>query len=333
MTTYSSHDSKSSSTLPWIEKFRPKTLDDIVSNESVIDSFKQYVSKKYLPHLLLHGSSGTGKTSTIYACARELYGENYDIMVLEINASEERGIEVIRGKVKNFVMNKNLFFYKIDMFKLVILDEADAMTGDAQSMLRRLIEDYTGNARFCLICNKIKSIDPAIQSRCTNYKFSPLSDKDIRKRINFVAKEKNVDVTTDGIDTIIKIAKGDMRRVLNILQTTSMAYSVVNSDNVISCTGHPKPDHIMQIYKSLTTEKFVVALDFATKIKNDYGYSLLELITELHAMLINIFLKDESLPAKRVMSIVKKLKNIELNLMSCPGDNIQMAAIIGAFYL
>lgn len=333
MTSYSARNSESSSTLPWIEKFRPTTLDDIVSNESVINSFKQYVSKKYLPHLLLHGSSGTGKTSTIYACARELYGSDYDAMVLEINASEERGIEVIRGKVKEFVVNKNLFFYKTNMFKLVILDEADAMTSDAQSMLRRLIEDYTSNARFCLICNKIKSIDPAIQSRCTNYKFSSLSDKDIAKQIKFVAKEKNIKVTTNGINTIIKIAKGDMRKVLNILQTTSMAYDVVDEDSVISCTGHPKSEHILQIYNLITTEKFAVALEFTTKIKNDFGYSLLELITELHSLLINKFFTDETLVAKRVMNIVKKLKDIELNLMTCPGDSIQLAAMVGAFYL
>jgi replication factor C subunit 3/5 len=164
--------------LPWVEKFRPYELSQIISNNEIINTLKDYVKIKYLPHLLICGPSGTGKTSVIVATAKELYGSSFSIMTMHINASEERGIEVIRNKVKDFVMTKNFSPNEIP-FKLVILDEADAMTISAQGMLRRMIEDFTGNARFCLLCNKLKNIDPAIQSRCTNFRFAPLNSEDI----------------------------------------------------------------------------------------------------------------------------------------------------------
>ena len=170
--------------IPWVEKSRPTKIDDLISNGQIIDTLKNYVKIKYLPHLLICGPSGIGKTSVVNALANELYGKYAGMLTIQINASEERGIEIIRNKVKDFVMSKNIFLDKnIVNFKMVILDEADALTISAQGMLRRMIEDYTYNARFCLICNKLKNIDPAIQSRCVNFRFSPLNNNDIYKKV------------------------------------------------------------------------------------------------------------------------------------------------------
>jgi DNA replication protein DnaC len=161
--------------IPWVEKYRPGSLNEIVSQTHAITSIKKFVKNRQLPHLLLYGQSGVGKTSTIMACAKEMYGDNYSIMVLNINASEERGIDVIRGKIKDFVSTKGIYTEDTtNYYKLVILDEADAITSDAQAMLRRVIENHTENVRFCLICNNVKKINYALQSRCTCFKFSPL---------------------------------------------------------------------------------------------------------------------------------------------------------------
>jgi len=321
-------------TLPWIEKYRPQKLDDIISNKHIIDSIKKFTKNKFIPHMLFYGPSGTGKTSTITACAREIYDDNFDLMVLEINASEERGIEIIRNKVKDFISSKSYFSGMIDdIFKLVILDEADSMTADAQSMLRRLIEDNILNARFCLLCNNVKNIDPAIQSRCTTFRFGYLSDNDIKERIKYVANCEKIKVTDDGINTIIKIAKGDMRKVLNYLQSTSMAYPIVNSENVSICIGYPKLKDIEEIYKILTKDKLSDAIKKITKIKKDNGYYLLEIITEIHSYLLKKFLENDSILEKSVINILKNLKDIETNLMSCPNEDIQIAGFIGIFIL
>lgn len=322
-------------TMPWIEEFRPQQLSQIISNDRIIDTLKEYVKKKFLPHLLLHGPSGTGKSSTIKACANQIYGENYDVMVLQINASKDRGIEVVRNKIRDFIITRSTFFeMKDDLFKLVILDEADAMTSDAQYMLRRLIEDNTMNARFCLICNKVKNIDPALQSRCTSFRFAPLSKTDIMNRIDEVAKIKKLNITQDGIDTIIDISKGDMRKVLNILQTTSMAYKKIDADNVTTCIGYPKKKDIDRIFEILMNDNCIDAEKKITKIKNDNGYSLLEIITELHKVLIKKYTEKKSqLTDDFMMSILIGLKNVETNLILCPTDHIQLAGIIGTFNL
>lgn len=328
------YSDKTDETLPWMEKYRPKTLNEIISNNHVIDTIKKYTEKKFIPHMLFYGPPGTGKTSTITACAREIYGDNFDVMVLEINASEERGIEIIRNKVKDFISSKSLFFGMIDdIFKLVILDEADSMTGDAQSMLRRLIEDNTLNARFCLLCNNVKNIDPAIQSRCTTFRFGLLNDEDIKGKIKYVAECEKVKVTEDGISTIIKIAKGDMRKVLNYLQSTSMAYPVVNGNNVSICMGYPKMKDIEEIYKILMKDSCSDATNKINKIKKDNGYSLLEITTEVHSYLIKKFLADDKMPSSNIIDILRNIKNIEINLMSCPNEEVQLAGFVSVFVL
>ena len=159
--------------LPWVEKYRPKRLEDLISHEDILKTIKRFMDENRLPHLLLYGPPGTGKTSTILACARQLYkGKEFNSMVLELNASDDRGIGVVRNQIMNFASTRTIFSKG---FKLIILDEADAMTKDAQNALRRVMEKFTENVRFCLICNYLTKIIPAIQSRCTRFRFGPLT--------------------------------------------------------------------------------------------------------------------------------------------------------------
>ena len=166
--------------LPWVEKYRPNSLDDLIAHEEIITILNKLIESNKLPHLLFHGPPGTGKTSTIIACAKKMYGPSYSSMTLELNASDDRGIDVVREQIKEFAGTKKLFSTGV---KLIILDEADAMTQDAQSALRRVIEKYTSNTRFCMICNYVNKIMPALQSRCTRFRFAPLRPEQITSRL------------------------------------------------------------------------------------------------------------------------------------------------------
>lgn len=318
-------------TLPWIEKFRPKSMDDIISHENIIFTLNKFVDKQQLPHLIFRGPPGTGKTSTIMACARKLYGNKYNTMVLDINASEERGIDAIRGRVTSFVSAKGIFLGKDEVaFKLVILDEADAMTPDAQSALVSVMEKHTLNARFCLICNYVQKIKPAIQSRCVIFKFAPLSKENVKKKLMDTCDNMGLNLTDSGADEILKISKGDMRKVLNILQATSMSYVLINNINVSNCVGYPLTTHITQIYNSLSTDDFSTAYDKISTIIYKNGYSVGDVLTEITTLLLDQNKKNE---IKNLTTILLNMREIEMNLTSCTNEYTQIAALVGAFNL
>lgn len=321
--------------LPWVERFRPKTMDQIMSQNQIVITLKKFIKKKQLPHLLLYGPPGTGKTSTIIACAREMYKDNYSFMVLEINASEERGIEVIRNKVKDFIITKGVFLTKeTSLFKLVILDEADAMTSDAQAMLRSVIEKHTENVRFCLICNCIKKINVAVQSRCTVFKFAPLSLQDASLKLKNICASTNVTLTDDGVSTIMRIAKGDMRKAINILQSTSMIYEKINNKTVTKCVGYPTNEHIVSFIKIIMTNNLEVAYKNISTIILSNGYAISDVITEISNTMIDRFISgDKSIGQRNFCVLVNHLKELEMNLTVCPDENMQIAGIISAFKL
>ena len=320
--------------LPWIEKFRPATLDNLISQDDIVLSLKQFIKNKQLPHLLFYGAPGTGKTSAILACARALYKQNYKLMVLEINASEERGIEVIRNKIKNFIMTKGVFIDNNSvLFKLVILDEADSMTPDAQAMLRSVIERHTENVRFCLICNFSKKIIPAIQSRCTPFKFVPLANEIIIKRIKEICKEMNVKITKDGYNTLMKVSKGDMRKVINILQSTNMIYDKINSINISRCLGYPTKKDISDIYNAIQTEPIKKSYNLVKNIIIENSYSLFDIIAELTELILDDFINNNKFSNIILNKLLFNLKNIEINLTASANDNLQIAGLVGLFKL
>ncbi|KAK4370460.1 hypothetical protein RND71_009935 [Anisodus tanguticus] len=248
--------------VPWVEKFRPQSLADVSAHRDIIEN--KLASSNRLPHLLLYGPPGTGKTSTILALARKLYGTQMHNMVLELNASDDRGIDVVRQQIQNFASTQSMSFGAKSAVKLVLLDEADAMTKDAQFVL--LIEKYTRNTRFALICNNVNKVIPALQSRCTRFRFAPLDAVHVSERLKHVIEAERLDVPEGGLKALVRLSNGDMRKALNILQSlevtpasTHMASQQITEEAVYLCTGNPLPKDIEQISNWLLNEPFTIS--------------------------------------------------------------------------
>lgn len=241
--------------LPWVEKYRPSDIKNIISHDVIVTSLVKFIDMKTLPHLLFYGPSGTGKTSTIKCCAKKIYGQYLKCMVLELNASNDRGISAARVKIKNFVSNKNSIFLPKELqnvFKLVILDEIDSMTMDAQCVLRQIIEKNSASTRFCLICNDIDKINIALQSRCALYRFSPLSSNEMYQRLKEISQLENVKYDKSVLNDIVKISKGDMRTAINTLQHVNLTIEKkIVSKNVYQVSGFCMPKITMKIFNLL----------------------------------------------------------------------------------
>ncbi|KAK0179051.1 hypothetical protein PV327_007877 [Microctonus hyperodae] len=315
---------KKNSNLPWVEKYRPSTLNDLVSHEDILTTINKFIDENQLPHLLLYGPPGTGKTTTILACARKLYTRaQFNSMVLELNASDDRGISSVRGQILSFASTGTM--YKSG-FKLIILDEADAMTNDAQNALRRVMEKYTENVRFCIICNYLSKIIPALQSRCTKFRFGPLSEEQIMPRLEHIIQQENVKVSEDGKRALMTLSGGDMRKVINVLQSTWLAFGLVNENNVYSCVGHPMPIDINNIVNWLLNEQYLTAYTKIQDLKIKKGLALQDILTQLHLLINRI-----DLPDNIVMDLIIKLAQIEKRTAAGCSESVQLNALVSAF--
>ncbi|XP_043225524.1 replication factor C subunit 5-like [Amphibalanus amphitrite] len=312
--------------LPWVEKYRPKQLSDLISHEEIIKTIGRFMKEDALPHLLFYGPPGTGKTSTILACAKQLYKPSeFQAMVLELNASDDRGIGAVRNQIQSFASTRTIFNRG---FKLIILDEADAMTKDAQNALRRIIEKYTDNVRFCLICNYLSKIIPAIQSRCTRFRFGPLATEQVAPRLDHVVKQEGVDLSPDGRQALLDLAGGDMRRVLNILQATAIAFGSVTEDNVYTCIGHPHSSDITAIVNWMLNEDMATALRKIVELKTHKGLALQDVLTEVHKLVHRI-----DLPSTAKCDVLYRLGEIEHHLSRGATESLQLAALVAAFQI
>jgi len=316
--------SEPTDSLPWVEKYRPKTLEDLVSHEHIISTIEKFIATDHLPHLLFYGPPGTGKTSTILACARQLYKpQHFNSMVLELNASDDRGINVVREQILSFASTRTIFKAG---FKLVILDEADAMTNDAQNALRRVIEKFTENVRFCLICNYLGKITPAIQSRCTRFRFGPLNVRQMMPRLLHVVEQEGVELTEDGREALLTLSGGDMRKVLNVLQSTHLAHGTVTEDAVYTCVGHPLRSDMKNILNWLLNEDFRTAYSRVQDLKVAKGLALQDIVTELH-----VFVHRIEFPVAVRLALVRALAAAEQRLCGGASERLQLGGLCGAF--
>jgi len=310
--------------LPWIEKYRPSSLDDLLSHQDITKTIGRFLNQGKLPHLLFYGPPGTGKTSTILAIAKQLFqAREFSSMVLELNASDDRGIGVVRDQILVFASTKTLFSGK---FKLVILDEADSMTKDAQNALRRIIEKFTENTRFCLICNYLSKITPAIQSRCTRFRFSPVDKDQLLERLSAIADKEGVNLTENGRISISRFSGGDMRKAINLLQSASMSSKIIDEASVYACTGYPTPVEMKTVLEWCLNESVSNTFQKILEMKAIKGIALQDIISELHLLIMRVKIPD-SVRADLILAF----SEVEHRMSLGATETLQLGAIVAAF--
>jgi replication factor C small subunit len=308
----------------WIEKYRPNNLNEIVGQDIIIARLKSYVKAKNIPHMLFSGAAGTGKTSAAIAIAQELYGDNWHSNFIELNASDERGIDVVRNKIKNFARTAPLN----SQFKIIFLDEADALTPDAQSALRRTMESYSISCRFILSCNYSSKIIEPIQSRCAIYRFKPVRDTDIKSRITFIADKEGLTLVDSALDAICYVANGDLRRAINTLQSSAAVKEDIDKNLVYQITSIAKPEDVNTLMHKATNGNFMGALKILDSLLVEQGLSASDIIDQIHRAVFSL-----EIPDKEKVKLIDRIGEIDFRLAEGASERIQLEALIAEFTL
>jgi len=309
--------------MQWVEKYRPTNLNEITTQYNIIESLKNGIKTKNIPHLIFYGGSGSGKTSTILALAKELFGKNIANRVIELNASDERGINVIREKIKLYAKQSVKLNDDIPPWKIIILDEADTMTADSQFALRRIIEEYSKITRFCFICNyHNKIIDPII-SRCSLFCFKPILENDIFNTLKNIANKENFNCSNNLINKIVKISRGDLRKAINFLQKCFNCFNEEENEKILEDVSGVLPT---QIFNKLIENIFNKKLNVIDKQINTIcleGYSLVNQILLFHDYIINSNLSNE-----QKSNIIIKISEVDQNLINGCDEYIQFIRLV-----
>ncbi|KAF9125284.1 hypothetical protein BGW39_007521 [Mortierella sp. 14UC] len=326
------HAAAAAANKPWIEKYRPKTMDDISSQEQAVAVLKKTMESQNLPHLLFYGPPGTGKTSTILALARDIYGpEMIGSRVLELNASDERGIQVIREKVKNFArstVSHNIGYVSLNVppYKIIILDEADSMTADAQSALRRTMETYSKLTRFCLICNYVTRIIEPLASRCAKFRFRPLEEKHSRERLEMICRQEDVKISPEAILSLIRVSEGDLRKAIMYLQSASrlMGKEAEIGEDVIADIAGTVPESVIDGLEAcwLTKEYKQIATEVQNVVAD--GHSAAKIVSQLHARL----LKNEHLSPLQKAQVAEVFGDVDKCLCDGADEQLQLLSMM-----
>jgi replication factor C small subunit len=307
----------------WVEKYRPKTLDDVVGQDDVIRALKGFVEKRSMPHLLFAGPAGTGKTTTALALANDLYKSEELVAAnyLELNASDERGIDTIRTKIKDFA--KTAPFGEVP-FKIIHLDEADNLTADAQQALRRIMEMYSATTRFIFACNYSSKIIEPIQSRCAVFRFGPIPEEAIKNRLIMIAEREGLKYTEDGISAIIYVAEGDLRKAINLLQTSSAMASTIDSKVVYRVAGLAHPEEVRAMINSALKGKFLSAREALRNLMINYGMSAQDVIRQLNREIM----ASKSLSDREKAMLMIFLSDVDFRVTEGAHGDVQLAAML-----
>jgi replication factor C subunit 2/4 len=306
---------------PWVEKYRPKKLCDIVGNQETVKRLEIIAKQGNCPNIIISGPPGTGKTTSILCLAHEMLGESYKEAVLELNASDDRGINVVRNKIKMFAQKKVTL--PRGAHKIIILDEADSMTSGAQQALRRTMEIYSSTTRFALACNTSSKIIEPIQSRCAILRYSRLADAEVLERVKHVCEAERVAWTAPGLEAIIFSAEGDMRNALNNLQSTSAGFGSITDANVYKVCDAPHPAVVARIIRACEAKD----IDQACQLLRDlhgHGYAAVDLV----ATLFKVAKADRELPEKKKLEFIKEIGVTHMRVVEGVESLLQLTGLL-----
>ena len=305
----------------WIEKYRPQTLGEIKGQDDIVERLQSYIDQQDLPHLLFSGRAGIGKTTAATAIAREVYGDDWRGNFLELNASDQRGIDVVRDRIKNFARSSFGGFE----YRVIFLDEADSLTSDAQSALRRTMEQFSDNTRFILSCNYSSKIIDPIQSRCAVFRFSPLSDEAIGAQIDEIAAEEGIAVTDDGRDALIYAAGSDMRRAINSLQAAATTGEVVDEEAVYLITSTARPEEIESMVTDAINGDFSKARATLDTLLTDTGMAGGDIIDQLHRSVWEFDLSERD-----AVRLMERIGETDYRITEGANEQIQLEALLAS---
>jgi replication factor C small subunit len=308
----------------WTEKYRPREFEEMLGHKYIVERTKAFVAAHNMPHLLFAGPAGCGKTTLALIIAKKFFGEHWHDNFLELNASDERGIAIVRQKIKDFARTKSFGA----SFKIIFLDESDALTRDAQQALRRTMEMFTNTCRFILSCNtSSKLIDP-IQSRCSVFRFQLLEEKDIRKKIEKIAKQEKLKIDEKAMKALYKVSKGDLRRVTNLLQASATLTKKIDEEIVYETMSEATPHEIFDMLKIAVSGNFIAAREKLLDIMTKKALSGLDIIKVIQKEIWNLEINDND-----KVKLTEKCGEIEFRLVEGSDAFIQLEALLANFLI
>ena len=308
----------------WIEKYRPERLDEIKGHENIVPRLQRYVEQDDLPHLMFAGPAGTGKTTAAQAIAREVYDDDWRENFLELNASDQRGIDVVRDRIKDFARSS---FGGYD-HRIIFLDEADALTSDAQSALRRTMEQFSNNTRFILSCNYSSQIIDPIQSRCAVFRFTELGEDAIEAQVREIAATEDIAVTDDGVDALVYAADGDMRKAINALQAAAVMGETVDEETVFAITATARPEEVEAMVEYAIDGDFTAARAALEDLLTDRGLAGGDVIDQLHR---SAWAFD--IPEQATVRLLERLGEVDYRITEGANERLQLEAMLASLAL